>query len=75
MSNHAHTSSKLDEFPNKKTNKPEDFLHKIVGKSGQLKTDLEGYSEVTVQYIRRHPVRSTLIAGLAGIVLGKLLSK
>lgn len=76
MANHSHTGpkeafSKIENLEHK----AESFLHDIASRSGKLSSEVQEYGDATAQYIRRHPVRSTIIAGVAGIIIGKLLSK
>ena len=75
MPNQPITNSDMKNFEQKATDKTEAFVHKLVGKSQEIKSEIEEYTDVATQYVQRHPVRSTLLAGLAGIILGKLLSK
>lgn len=80
MANHSHTSpkeaySKIESLENRATAKAEALFHELASKSGRITSEMKDYTEATTQYIRRHPVRSTIFAGIAGIILGKLLSK
>lgn len=80
MANHSHTGpkeafTKLENLEHRAAAKTEALLHEIASKSGKITSEVQEYTDATAQYIRRHPVRSTIIAGLAGIIVGKLLSK
>lgn len=80
MANQSHNApkeaySKLENFEHNTAAKAEAFLHEIANKSSKISSDVQEYTDATAQYIRRHPVRSTLIAGIAGLIIGKLLSK
>jgi ElaB/YqjD/DUF883 family membrane-anchored ribosome-binding protein len=84
MTNHSHTHShngskeafsKLESLEHNASAKAEALIHEIAQRSSKLGSDVQEYTDATAQYIRRHPVRSTIIAGVAGLILGKLLSK
>lgn len=52
-----------------------DFFSHLREKSQHLEHEFKRYSEDTEQYIKKNPVKSTIFAGIAGLLLGKLLSK
>jgi ElaB/YqjD/DUF883 family membrane-anchored ribosome-binding protein len=53
----------------------EAFLGKILERGEIAEEEFKKHADTLEKYIKKHPVRSTLIAGVAGLVLGKLLSK
>lgn len=79
MTNHTHGSkdaySKIENFEQCESSKMEALIHDLASKSSKIGAEVQEYGDATAQYIRRHPVRSTIIAGVAGLLLGKLLSK
>lgn len=44
-------------------------------KAHELEEEMEVYAKAIKQYIKKNPVKSTVIAGIGGILLGKLLGK
>jgi ElaB/YqjD/DUF883 family membrane-anchored ribosome-binding protein len=53
----------------------EHFVARMKEKSVQAEKELKKAADNVDKYIKKHPVKSTIIAGVAGLLLGKFLSK
>lgn len=53
----------------------EALFTRIREKSEHWEHELKKYGDNADQYIRKNPVKSTIMAGIAGLLLGKFLSK
>lgn len=50
-------------------------LHQFTQTAAELEHEIEEYWHVAEGYMKKNPVKSTIIAGVVGLFLGKLLSK
>lgn len=50
-------------------------IEELRERAHEIEEDMEAYAKAAKQYIKKNPIKSTVLAGIAGIVLGKLLSK
>ncbi len=50
-------------------------MHQFTEKAHELEHEVELYARQTEKYIKNNPVKATIIAGVLGILVGKLLSK
>lgn len=57
------------------TTNGEAFFTRMKEKSEHLEHELKRYGDNTEQYIKKNPVKSTILAGIAGLILGKFLSR
>ena len=53
----------------------ESRIEELKGKAEEIEQEVEVYTKAVTHYIKKNPVKSTIIAGVAGIFLGKLLGK
>jgi ElaB/YqjD/DUF883 family membrane-anchored ribosome-binding protein len=53
----------------------ESLFTRMREKGEHFEHELKRYSDTVDTYIRKNPVKSTIMAGIAGLLLGKLLSK
>ncbi len=51
----------------------ESLIREINEKAETIEDELEAYTKATTNYIKKNPVKSTVIAAVAGIIVGKLL--
>ncbi len=51
----------------------ESRLEDLKDKAEEIELEVEVYTKAVAQYIKQNPIKSTVIAGVAGIFLGKLL--
>lgn len=49
--------------------------NEIKEKAHEIEEEVEAYAKIAKQYIKKNPVKSTVIAGIAGIFIGKLLGR
>jgi len=62
------TGSKINELGDK----VEELGERAGSKGDELVKKAEDYGDQAVQYIQKHPVKSVVFAGVAGIILGKI---
>ncbi|MFI4956363.1 MAG: hypothetical protein ACHQAX_04045 [Gammaproteobacteria bacterium] len=53
----------------------ESRIEDLKEKAEEIEQEVEVYTKAVGQYIKKNPIKSTIIAGVAGIFLGKLLGK
>jgi ElaB/YqjD/DUF883 family membrane-anchored ribosome-binding protein len=51
------------------------FFSRMMEKGEHLEEELKKYGDTLDVYIKKNPVKSTVIAGVAGLLLGKFLSR
>jgi ElaB/YqjD/DUF883 family membrane-anchored ribosome-binding protein len=49
----------------------ENLIHSMTEKAEAIEHEVEAYAKQTTQYIKKNPVKSTVIAAVAGILFGK----
>jgi ElaB/YqjD/DUF883 family membrane-anchored ribosome-binding protein len=64
---------KIDEFSETAAKTTDEYIHKGQHVAMDLKKEAEAYGEATVDYIRKNPVKATLIAAGIGMLLSRLL--
>lgn len=64
---------KIDAFSENAAQTTDNYIHKGQQAVMDLKKDAEVYSEATVSYIKKNPVKATLIAAGIGMLLSRLL--
>lgn len=57
------------------TKEHEALLDRMIEKGEHAEEELKKYADTVEKYIKKHPVKSTILAGVAGLLLGKLLAK
>lgn len=62
-------------FRDRAMSEGEKRLQQFAHTAKELEHDIEQYMHATENYVRKNPVKSTILAGVVGLVLGKLLSK
>ncbi len=72
MANHERTYEKSS---TSRERDAEALFTRLREKGMHYEHELKRYSENVDTYIKKNPVKSTLIAGVLGLMLGKLLSK
>jgi ElaB/YqjD/DUF883 family membrane-anchored ribosome-binding protein len=66
----AYNKPNLDEAP-----ETSPFFTRMREKSEHLEEEVKKYGDNMDKYIKKNPVKSTVIAGVVGLLLGKLLSR
>lgn len=51
----------------------ESFFDRMMEKGEYAEEEIKKYAKTADHYIQKHPVRSTIIAGVVGLLLGKLI--
>ena len=51
----------------------ESRLEDLKVKAEEIEVEVEVYTKAVAQYIKKNPIKSTVMAGVAGLLLGKLL--
>lgn len=55
--------------------KTDEWIHKGQDMSSNLQKEVNEYTDTLADYIKKHPFKSSLIAGGVGMLLGFLLKK
>ncbi|MDP1575038.1 MAG: hypothetical protein Q8L78_08950 [Coxiellaceae bacterium] len=63
----------IDEFSEAAAKTTDEYIHKGQGAAMDLKKEAEICGDVAVDYIRKNPVKATLIAAGVGMLLSRLL--
>lgn len=68
-----HAGHRIDEFSETAAKTTDEYINKGQRAAMDLKKEAEAYGETAVDYIRKNPVKSTLIAAGVGMLLSRLL--
>lgn len=65
----------IDAFSEKAADKSDEYIHRGQKAASQLKDDVEKYfeeySDTTIRYIKKNPLRAALIAAGIGLLIGR----
>lgn len=70
-----HASHKMEEYGEELAKKSDELTHRSTKMAGNVQHEAEVYVDKVVEYVRENPVKATIIAGLAGLVIGTLIKK
>lgn len=65
-------SHKLDEYGETLADKSDELVLKSKQSKAKLEAEIEECSDAIIEYIKKYPVKSTLIAAGIGFLVGKL---
>lgn len=70
-----HAGHKVEEFSQQAADTSDHYIHQGQEKVEQIQQELEKYTDTAIQYVKKYPLKSALIAGGVGLILGRLLGK
>lgn len=66
---------KVDEYSKMAADKSDEWIQDGQETIEHFQQEVERYSDGAIQYIKKYPLKSALLAGAVGLILGKLFSK
>lgn len=70
-----HAGHKVEEFSQQAADKSDQYINQGHEKVDEIQKEFERYTDSAITYIKKYPLKSALIAGGVGLILGRLLGK